>query len=432
MPNVKIDQITVGDRFRKDLGDLAPLAASIGDIGLLQPIGLTDSKALIFGARRLEACRLLGMSEIPSRYLPTVEQLIQAEHDENELRQDFNPVERVEIQRAVAAELGERRGSSNVQDLVHWKGTKTAEIASKKAGFGNRETGRQAAKVVDKGAPEVIEAMASGELTVNAAAQLADLHTIEDQVETLKIIRSGDAKNPSQAKRRLKEKQRSRKAKGVKRSGAHEVVVGGAVELISAMESRPACAVFDPPYGLDTHTTRKGGHDYADGDEYALDLLCRTLGELVPKLAEDGHVYIFSGYSLLAEFREIMSQVLDVQDNPIVWVKNNHTMCDFSKWYPSKHEYVLFGRIPGSRRELAKCIPDVLEVARSNETTHSAEKPVDLLSVFIEQSTLPGELVIDPFAGSGSTGVAAKKLGRAFLGFELDPKWAEVANARLV
>ncbi|MEW6359974.1 MAG: site-specific DNA-methyltransferase [Planctomycetota bacterium] len=62
---------------------------------------------------------------------------------------------------------------------------------------------------------------------------------------------------------------------------------------------------------------------------------------------------------------------------------------------------------------------------------HIAQKPVRLLQALIELTTLPGQLVLDPFCGSGSTLVAAKSTGRDFLGFEVDPEAVRVAKERL-
>lgn len=61
---------------------------------------------------------------------------------------------------------------------------------------------------------------------------------------------------------------------------------------------------------------------------------------------------------------------------------------------------------------------------------HLTEKPLDLMLDLVDWFSDPGETVIDPFAGSGTTGKAAQLLGRKFIGSELDPKWAEFANAR--
>src|SRR5439155_11292596 len=88
-----IDGIVIGDRHRKDLGDLAALAASVGKIGLLQAIGVTKSNELVFGERRLRACRdILGWKHIDVRVVTLGRvNLPRAEHDENELRKDFTP-----------------------------------------------------------------------------------------------------------------------------------------------------------------------------------------------------------------------------------------------------------------------------------------------------------------------------------------------------
>jgi ParB family chromosome partitioning protein len=65
LPRRPIAEIIVGDRHRKDLGDIEGLAASIEDIGLLHPIIVDQDGQLLAGGRRLVACKLLGWSEIP-------------------------------------------------------------------------------------------------------------------------------------------------------------------------------------------------------------------------------------------------------------------------------------------------------------------------------------------------------------------------------
>ena len=67
---IKISDIKIGDRLRKDMGDLPSLAQSIQEIGLLQPIGVTPEIELVFGERRLRACRdILGWETIPARII---------------------------------------------------------------------------------------------------------------------------------------------------------------------------------------------------------------------------------------------------------------------------------------------------------------------------------------------------------------------------
>jgi site-specific DNA-methyltransferase (adenine-specific) len=62
---------------------------------------------------------------------------------------------------------------------------------------------------------------------------------------------------------------------------------------------------------------------------------------------------------------------------------------------------------------------------------HPHKKPVEILLPLIEHTTAPNDLVVDPFAGSGSTGVAAVRLGRDFIGIECAYKYVQVARARL-
>jgi N6-adenosine-specific RNA methylase IME4/ParB-like chromosome segregation protein Spo0J len=117
---VNIDQIQIGFRYRKDLGDLRPLAESIAEVGLLHPVVVTPEGRLIAGQRRLEACRHLGWTEIPV----TVVDLLQAargEAHENFIRKDLLPSEIVALKRAI--EPLERREARDRQghraDLCH-------------------------------------------------------------------------------------------------------------------------------------------------------------------------------------------------------------------------------------------------------------------------------------------------------------------------
>lgn len=92
------------------------------------------------------------------------------------------------------------------------------------------------------------------------------------------------------------------------------------------------------------------------------------------------------------------------------------------KWYDktSKIENIIR---PG-QYGIKKIIP--------SQNQHPTEKPIELASYFIKLHTRPNDIVLDPFAGSGSTGIAARKLGRNFIGFELDNKFAnEMAAPRL-
>ena len=135
---IAIDSITTGKRYRKDVGNLQELADSIKEQGLLQPVGLTENRELVFGKRRIEAVKLLGWTEIDARVV-NVTSLLEGELTENEVRKQFSLDERVAIGLALEDMLGERRGGDRVsKEIKEQSGTvstlkeKTRDIAAKK------------------------------------------------------------------------------------------------------------------------------------------------------------------------------------------------------------------------------------------------------------------------------------------------------------
>ena len=250
--------------------------------------------------------------------------------------------------------------------------------------------------------------------------------------EILRKLEEGEARNFTAATQQVKREQRQAQAKApAARASLARIVQGDAVsELAKAEPASIDCVVTDPPYGIEVHNSRESSKDYADGEDYALELLDGVASLLVTRCKADAHLYVFSGYTHAWRFKQVLARHFDVQDNPLIWVKNRATLGDVTLRYRSRHEYIWFCRQKGSSRIIANPADDVLEFATQNTTGHSAEKPVDLLRFLIEQSTVEGERVCDPFCGSGSTGEAATALKRAFLGFELEERWATVARSR--
>lgn len=126
MVEVNISDVKVMDRIREDMGDVAGLAGSIKEVGQLQPIGLAKDNTLIFGQRRLEACKLLGRDKVFSIYLESLDdahKMAKAEHAENSFRKPLRPSEAVkqgklleDFARKAAAERkrqGQRKGGGD-------------------------------------------------------------------------------------------------------------------------------------------------------------------------------------------------------------------------------------------------------------------------------------------------------------------------------
>jgi ParB-like nuclease domain len=100
----RIQRIRVPRRHRWDLGDIAALADSIRDVGLLQPLVVSPDHTLVAGRRRLEAVRTLGWQEVPVHVIDGLDDAplaLRAERDENVCRKDFTPSEAVGIGQAL-------------------------------------------------------------------------------------------------------------------------------------------------------------------------------------------------------------------------------------------------------------------------------------------------------------------------------------------
>lgn len=112
-----IDAIEVGQRARKDMGDLAALAASIETHGLLNAITIQPDGLLVAGERRLRACRSLGWEDVPVRIVDVAD-LISAERDENQVRKDFTPSEAVAIARVIEEAMKEKTAAQRHERAV--------------------------------------------------------------------------------------------------------------------------------------------------------------------------------------------------------------------------------------------------------------------------------------------------------------------------
>ena len=139
---VRIEDIKVGERHRKDLGNIGQLADSIKEVGLLHAIVIRPDNLLIAGARRLKACRKLGWDTVPVTVID-LEQVARGEYAENVYRKDFLPSEidaiRRELEPVEKAAAEERKS----------EGQKAGAAGGKEGGRGRKKN--PSAKVSHKG-----------------------------------------------------------------------------------------------------------------------------------------------------------------------------------------------------------------------------------------------------------------------------------------
>lgn len=147
-------------------------------------------------------------------------------------------------------------------------------------------------------------------------------------------------------------------------------------------------------------------------------------------LKDSSHAYIFTNALNLNDMINESQKVGFKLHNILVWEKNN---CTPSQYYMKNCEYILF-----LRKGKAKWINNIGDSKTVHKfqniignKLHPCEKPVDLLSFYINNSSNEGDAILDPFMGSGSTGIACLNTNRNFIGIELDQKYYNIAKNRL-
>jgi len=149
----------------------------------------------------------------------------------------------------------------------------------------------------------------------------------------------------------------------------------------------------------------------------------------VYRVLKDGtHAYIMVNERNLASLQSAAEQCGFKFVNILIWEKNNVTP---NRYYMKRAEYILMLRKGKARTINFPGTSNVLKFDNIvGRKVHPTQKPVALMRVLIENSSNEGDTVMDPFMGSGSTGVACMNTGRNFIGVEIDKKYFDIAAAR--
>lgn len=153
------------------------------------------------------------------------------------------------------------------------------------------------------------------------------------------------------------------------------------------------------------------------------------------RILKDGsHCYIMTNHVNLQEILNVATECGFKFIKSLIWNKGNKIM---GQYYMSQFEYILFFR-KGKGKKINKCgTADILNVPNkktkdeNGQNLHDTEKPVELMKILVENSSQENEIVLDPFMGIGSTGMACKELRRHFLGIEIDEKYFNIAKERI-
>jgi site-specific DNA-methyltransferase (adenine-specific) len=194
--------------------------------------------------------------------------------------------------------------------------------------------------------------------------------------------------------------------------------------------------ITDPPYeSLEKHravgTTTRLKHSKASSNDWFSIFPNARVPELFTEifrvLKKDTHFYLFCDPETMFVAKPIAESVGFKFWKPLIWDKRRFGM---GYHYRARYECVLFFE-KGKRKLRDLGIADIIEVPRINGG-YPAEKPPEVSDVLIGQSSDVGELVIDPFMGSGSVGVAAIRNTRDFRGNDLCAEALAITRERLV
>lgn len=210
-----------------------------------------------------------------------------------------------------------------------------------------------------------------------------------------------------------------------------------AVEFLRGLpDASVDLVVTDPPYeSLEKHravgTTTRLKNSKASSNQW-FDIFPdgrfpELLREVHRVLRKNRHFYLFCNAETMFVVKPLAEAAGFKFWKPLVWDKQKIGM---GYHYRARYEFILFFE-KGKRRLNDLGVPDVLEAARVWQG-YPTEKPADLIEVLVKQSTQEGELVIDPFMGSGSTGVAAARHARSFMGNDTCDEALQITRERLL
>ena len=218
----------------------------------------------------------------------------------------------------------------------------------------------------------------------------------------------------------------------VYRSHLVELHHGDAIDVLRTLPRESVDLLLtDPPYGVEYQSDRrKEPHGALLGDgRTQREEIGSIIADCVRLVRMRRHMYVFGPADILPNAKV-------TEPVTIIWDKGTHGMGDLSSPWSISYERISFlvktndsegtTNLPARMRKQA-----VLRFLRSSRNRHPTEKPLALLQELIESSSRQGETVLDPFAGVGSTGVAAILCGRRAILVELDERYVLTAMDRL-
>ena len=427
MDELSIDAVVVGDRVRKDFGNLDELCDSIRAVGLIQPIVVTRDLQLIAGERRLRALRKIGVKELPhgKLFIYNDEQdelkLKAMEIEENVKRKELSWQEAVIAKKRLLEVLQQIHGvarpgypSRSDQLGITSPGFGINKLAAL-LGESNAQTSKdiELANLIEQ-VPQLARAETKEAARRTASLAIAVAGSIQQQ-----------AKNPPKTEQKW------------------TLYEGDFVNNVNNIESSSIdFVVVDPPYGEETSGMGPNSKEllassFADEAADVSANLGLLLTEAYRVLRDDRFGAFFFGFTF---YTEMVSKArlagFEVDVAPLIWVKNTVINTMPYTRFGRSYEPILILR-KGSPKLFRPSQRDVISIDNvitrgvAEQKYYQAQKPVAVIEKIILDMSLPGSTVVDFCAGSGTTGVAALKNGRRVVLFEKDVAACSIIKARL-
>jgi 16S rRNA G966 N2-methylase RsmD len=441
---IRISSIIITDRTRKDLGNIDSLAESISSVGLMQPIVINEHNKLVDGQRRIKAYINLGKTKIPF-YQVSLKQILLGEFHANSNRKDFTPSERVAISNAVEKYLegqSRRVGRPRIQNHENSKAAVVATAAindecilnsksnvdadtinnvvnlttfsSRSHSFNSKLTGRlkdNVARYLGVSRNTLEKDKKIIEAAEQAPEQFGELRKKVDQGK----ISTDKAYNELQ--KRVKRNQILASARNSRDDSSLKNIALMFGDFRRQMEKIPASSVdlifTDPPYPKESLPLY---HDLAA----AANRVLKNGGSLVT----------YANHCLIPEITKKMEDSgLNRQ-----WILAIKLSGPFAHFHPKKVSIKwkpLLWFVKGSETNSLDYISDFIESRSAEKGSFEWEQNTIEAEHVISRLTVEGQTVCDPMMGEGTSGVAATKLGRRFIGIEVDSERFDVAKARI-
>ena len=243
------------------------------------------------------------------------------------------------------------------------------------------------------------------------------------------------------------------------------VIEGDCVTNMNALPEGCADLIFaDPPYNLQLQNDLRRPDQskvaavddkwdqfssFADYDKFTRDWLTAARRVLKP----EGALWVIGSYHNIFRVGAILQDLGFWIMNDVIWRKTNPMPNFRGRRFTNAHETMIWATRDQKQKtytfnyEAMKALNDDLQMRsdwtlpicsggerlkdQNGDKAHSTQKPESLLHRVILSSSKPGDVILDPFFGSGTTGAVARRLGRRFIGLERDPKYARIARQRI-